>query len=111
MRQCRSIIVKKEILLMKENINIELLKNLKKVVWDYDLNEDQLKEIYFNNSPNYSISKEQLEVKLLNGFSWHHLLKVMGDNAFDLLKDDIINNIFPKSYRNELLNAKKILYG
>jgi len=78
------------------------------VVWDYDLNEDQLKEIYYNNSTNYSISKEQLEVKLLNSFSWHHLLIVMGDNAFDLLKDDIINNIFPKSYRNELLNAKKI---
>ncbi len=95
---------------MKRNeINNELITILKNAAWEYNFSTDQLIDIYFNDIKDYSISKGMLQVKLLNGYSWHKLIKVLGSDAFELLNDDIIKKVFPVSYRNELFNAKRIL--
>lgn len=94
---------------MKENINIEFRNMLRKVVWDHDISDKDIIDIYFNNIQSLSLNKEQIKAKLLNSFSWHKLLQVMGDQAYDLLQDDVIKKVFPPSYRDGLFNAKRIL--
>lgn len=84
---------------------------LRSVVWDYEMNEEQLIDAYLNDNTSYPLTKDKLKVKLLNRFTWHELIKAMGDGAFELLEDDIIKQIYPVSYRNELFDAKRILYG
>lgn len=92
-------------------INIqELTQMLKKVVWDYYIQENQLLDIYLDKTKSNSISSKELKTKLLNGFSWYKLIDVLGfDEAKKLLQDDIIKGIYPKSYRETIYNASKIL--
>lgn len=92
-------------------INIqELTQLLKKVVWDYNIQENQLVDIYFDNVKSNSLSSNELKTKLLNGFSWYKLIDVLGfEEAINLLQDDIIKGIYPKSYRETIYNASKIL--
>ena len=88
----------------------ELSQMLKKVVWDYNIQENQLIDIYFDNMKSNSLSSKELKTKLLNGFSWYKLIDVLGfEEAKKLLQDDIIKGIYPKSYRETIYNASIIL--
>lgn len=95
--------------MQKNKTNMEFHDMLRKVVWDHDISDETLFDVYFNNAQKLSLDKEDLKAKLLNSFSWHKLLQVMGSEAYDLLQDDVIKKVFPPSYRNGLSNAKRIL--
>lgn len=88
--------------------NLKIL--LKQVVWDYNFDDNDLVDIYLGKKTNPTISPNELMVKLLNGYSWHKLIKVLGrDVTKSLLTDEVLNCIYPKSYKKNLINARRIL--
>jgi hypothetical protein len=88
--------------------NLKIL--LKQVVWDYNFDENELVDIYFGKKTSPTISPKELMAKLLNGYSWHKLIKILGiDLTKNMLTDDVLNCIYPKSYKNNLINARRIL--
>ena len=95
---------------MEETKNIELEIALKNVFWDYNIDSKELVNIFYGISSTTSINRNIVCSKLLNGLSWHNLIKIIGLNeSIKLLDDNILRTIFPPSYRNSLFNAKRIL--
>jgi hypothetical protein len=96
---------------IKEPLTDEKLKViLKRVVWDYNISEDDLLEIYKGNMEGRGVNQVQLKAKLLNTYPWHQLIKWFGfETSRGFLKDEIIQMIFPASYRQKLFHAKRIL--
>lgn len=97
----------------EDTINIdELKKMLKSIVWDYNISEDDLVEIFLHDKKGYSMNKADVESRLLGYYSWHRLIRVLGyQQALKLLNDDAIVRIFPKSYRERLYGLRSILSG
>ncbi len=90
----------------------ELKKVLKRVVWDYNISPDELLAIFKGEKEGNSVNIIQLQAKLLNGYQWHDLIKWFGaDTVKSFLKDEVIQQIFPPSYKNKLYHAKEILRG
>jgi len=88
----------------------ELKVILKRVVWDYNITGDDLLEIYKGNMEGKGVNQAQLKAKLLNTYSWHQLIKWFGfETTQDFLRDEIVQLIFPASYRQKLFHAKRIL--
>ncbi|MBX3045283.1 MAG: hypothetical protein KIT33_10710 [Candidatus Kapabacteria bacterium] len=95
---------------MKLKPNIELENALKRVFWDYNIDAKELVDIFYSNSSNSSINRFMIQTKLLNGLSWHNLVRIVGLNeAIKMLDDNVIKTIFPMTYRNSIKNAKRIL--
>lgn len=88
----------------------ELKKMLKRVVWDYHIDEDELLEIFLYDKKGHAISGSQLKARLLNTYNWYYLLTFFGrDFATGLLKDEITRNLFPKSLKDKYVRARHIL--
>lgn len=83
---------------------------LKRVVWDYNIPEDELLEIFLYDKEGHAISGDQLKARLLNTYNWYYLLTFFGrDFTKDFLKDKITRNLFPKSSRDKYVRAGYIL--
>mgnify|MGYP001060713307 CR=1 FL=1 len=93
------------------NIDMNKLKALlKEVVWDYNISEDELLEIFLQNKEGYSMNKADIEARLLGYYSWHHIIRVLGyKRASELLNDEAITRIFPKTYQTKLYGLRSIL--
>lgn len=88
----------------------ELKVILKQVVWDYNISADDLLAIFKGKMEGKGVNELQLKAKLLNSYPWHQLINWFGfETALSFLKDEIIQMIFPVSYRKKILNAKRIL--
>lgn len=60
-------------------INIhELKKMLKRIVWDYNISEDDLLKIFLHNEKEHSMNKPDIESRLLGYYNWHRLIRVLG---------------------------------
>jgi len=97
---------------MKSNLNKieELPQMLKKVVWDYNIQESQLDDFFFVKIQSNSLSSIELKTILLNGNSKYKLIDVLGlDEAKKLLSDEITKGIYPNLYRDTTAKASKIL--
>lgn len=97
----------------KHNIDNDKLKALLKgVVWDYNISEEDLVEIFLHNKKGHSMNKADIEARLLGYYNWHHLIKTLGyERSVELLNDDAISRIFPKSYQQRLYGLRSILSG
>lgn len=92
-------------------INIkELKKMLKRIVWDYNIGEDDLLEIFLHGKTGHSMNQVDIESRLLGYYGWHRLIRVLGyERAKGLLNDEAIIRIFPKSYQTTLYGLRSIL--
>jgi hypothetical protein len=83
---------------------------IKGVVWDYNIGEDQLLEIFLHNKEGHSMDKADIEARLLGYYSWHYIIRVLGfERASALLNDEAIRRIFPKSFQTRLYGLRNIL--
>ena len=90
----------------------ELKIILKRVVWDYNISSEDLLAIFKGDKAGNSVDLIQLQAKLLNSYQWHQLIKWFGiETVKSYLKDEVIQKIFPPSYKNKLYHAKEILRG
>jgi hypothetical protein len=51
---------------------------LKTVVWDYNIGEEELLGIFLGNRKGISMSKADLEARLLAYYSWHTIIRALG---------------------------------
>jgi hypothetical protein len=83
---------------------------LKRVVWDYDLSEEQLVPIFKGLQQAGGLNQATLFARLLNGYSWYQLIQWFGfETTQTFLNDDAIAKVFPPSYRRKLIYAQQVL--
>lgn len=88
----------------------ELKIVLKRVVWDYNISPDDLLAIFKGEMEGRGVNMVQLKSRLLNSYSWYQLLDMFGyDGAVLLLKDEIIQLLWPKSVKSTYTNVKSLL--
>lgn len=97
--------------MLPNTVHIEELKEmLKGIVWDYNISEDELLQVFLDDKKGLSITRPEIETRLLGYYGWHRIIKVVGrDCAFDMLRDEVISRIFPKSYQKRLYGVRSIL--
>jgi|GEM_PF-2528207 len=90
----------------------ELKQMLQQVVWDYKIVPDELLEIFLQDKKGGSLTRRDLEIRLLSYYNWHKIIKAMGyQMALDMLSDEVISGVFPKSYQKRLYELRDILSG
>ena len=90
----------------------ELKNELKRIVWDYAIDEETLCNIFEGKTCMVSLSKEKLYARLLLSTSWYKLLDCLGINALkEILTDQVINLIWIKDMREKFIYAKNTLHG
>ena len=93
-------------------ITPEIKNELKRIVWDYSVDEDTLGAIFEGEMSTFSLNKEKLYARLLLSTSWYRLLDCLGINGLkEILTDQTINSIWIKDIREKFMYAKKVLYG
>ena len=93
-------------------ITPEIKNELKRIVWDYSIDEDTLAAIFEGKAATFSMNKEKLYARLLQSTKWYRLLDCLGVNGLkEILTDEVINSIWIKDIRERFFYAKKILHG
>ena len=93
-------------------ITPEIKNALKKIVWDYAIDETTLYAIFEGKTTTFSLNKEKLYSRLLVSTQWYKLLDCLGLNGLkEILTDEVINSIWVKDVREKFVYAKKTLNG
>lgn len=96
---------------MKQLPEEEIKKKLKAAFWDRSIDVDKLyQQLLDKSSDNYMIDKRQLFSRLLLSIDWYSLLKIIPSEKWNnLLDENNINLIFPKSLQKRFHYARRIL--
>jgi len=93
-------------------ITPELKKELKRIMWDYSVDENTLWAIWEGKSATFSLNRNKLRSRLLLSTSWYRLLDCLGLNGLkEVLTDEVINSIWIKDIREKFIYAQKALHG
>ena len=93
-------------------ITPELKNELKRIVWDYSIDENTLWDIFEGKSATFSLNKNKLYSRLLLSTPWYRLLDCLGLNGLkEVLTDEVINALWIKDIREKFIYAKKALHG
>jgi hypothetical protein len=87
-----------------------MLTLIKKVLWDYWLTDEEIMSIYQGNLVIGGMNDVKLKARLLNSYNWYTLVKELGfTNAKELLKPEVIGNLYPKSLQESYKYAARVL--
>ncbi len=93
-------------------ITPELKNELKRIIWDYSIDEQTLCNIFEGKTSTFSLTKEKLYARLLLSTSWYKLLDTLGINGLkEILTDKAIDSIWIKDIREKFIYAKNALHG
>ena len=93
-------------------ITPELKAELKRVMWDYSIDEDTLGAIWEGRSVTFSLNKNKLRSRLLLSTPWYRLLDCLDISGLkEILTDEVINSLWIKDIREKFIYAQKILHG
>lgn len=93
-------------------ITPEIRNELKRIVWDYSIDENTLCDIFEGKTSIFSLNKEKLYSRLLLSTKWYRLLDCLGLNGLkEILTDEVINSIWIKDIREKFIYARKVLHG
>ncbi len=93
-------------------ITPEIKSELKRVVWDYSVDEKTLWDIFEGKASTFSLTRDKLYSRLLLSTPWYRLLDCLGLNGIkEILTDEVINFIWIKDVREKFIFAKKVLHG
>ncbi len=91
-------------------MNKHIETKLRGMLWDYPsvMRENIFCQIV--SIPYEALQDEQLLLRTLNSLDWYDLIELLGPDALDgLLKDNIINKLYPVKRRDFYRNAKRLL--
>lgn len=92
--------------------NVEIKNELKRIMWDYLIDEDTLWAIFEGKMSTFSINKEKLCARLLISTPWYRLLDCLGVNGLkEILTEPTVNAIWIKDVREKFMYAKRALHG
>lgn len=87
-----------------------MLTLIKKVLWDYQLSDEEIMGIYQGRLVIGGINDVKLKARLLNSYNWYTLVKELGfNNAQELLKPEIIKLLYPKALQESYTYAARVL--
>ena len=93
-------------------ITPELKNEVKRIMWDYSINEETLWAIWEGKSVTFSLNQNKLYSRLLLSTPWYRLLDCLGISGLkEILTDEVINSIWIKDIREKFIYAKKALHG
>ena len=93
-------------------ITPELKKELKRIMWDYAVDEDTLWAVWEGKRATFSLNRDKLCSRLLLSTSWYRLLDYLGVNGLkEILTDDVIKSFWIKDIREKFIYAKEALHG
>ena len=93
-------------------INPKIKTELKRVVWDYAVDENTLVAIFEGKTATFSLSKEKLYSRLLLSTPWYRLLDCLGvEGLKEILTDELVNSIWIKDIREKFTYAREALHG
>ena len=93
-------------------ITPKLKTELKRIMWDYSIDENTLWDIFEGKRATFSLNKNKLYSRLLLSTSWYGLLDCLGINGLkEVLTDEVINSLWIKDIREKFSYAKKTLHG
>lgn len=97
---------------MPDSLKIEkMLYLIKKVLWDYQLTDEDVIRIYKGDLAIGGMNDVKLKARLLNSFNWYTLIKELGFNeAKELLQPDIIKFLYPRALQESYKYAARVLY-
>jgi len=90
----------------------EKLNLIRRIFWDYHLDDEDLKEILKNHHlPQKGISKKDFYQKLLKSYSWFTLLDFFGyEKLLEIIDNEqYIKGLFPSSLEQAYKNAARVL--
>ena len=86
----------------------QILKYLDKLTWDTPQSAEDLLRIL--KSPEINWEKKGLYIKILNFFYWHKVRHMIPPEQIpDILSDDVINGLFPRSLRDKYRYVRSLL--
>ncbi len=93
-------------------ITSELKNELKRVIWDYSVDDETLWTIFEGKKSTFSLNQEKIYMRLLLSTPWYRLLDCLGTGGLkEILTDQVINSIWIKDLREKFIYAKKVLHG
>lgn len=92
------------------NITPEIKLELKRVMWDYSVEESVLWDVFEGKMSTFSLNKEKLYSRLLMSTKWYRLMDCFGTNGLkEILTDKTIHLIWIKDIREKFIYAREIL--
>ena len=93
-------------------ITPELRNELKRIIWDYTIDEQTLWAIFEGKTSTFSLTQEKLYMRLLLSTPWYRLLDCLGITGLkEILTDRVIHSIWIKDIQEKFIYARKILNG
>lgn len=93
-------------------ITLGLKNELKRIMWDYTIDDETLWAIFEGKTSTFSLTQEKLYARLLLSTQWYRLLDHLGVSGLkEMLTDKVIDSIWIKDIRERLTYAKNILHG
>lgn len=93
-------------------ITPEIKNELKRIIWDYSIDENTLWDIFEGKSATFSLNKNKLYSRLLLSTPWYRLMDCLGLNGLkEVLTDEVINSIWIKDIREKFVYAQKTLHA
>ena len=93
-------------------ITPEIKNELKRILWDYSIDENTLWDIFEGKSATFSLNKNKLYSRLLLSTPWYRLMDCLGLNGLkEVLTDEVINSIWIKDIREKFVYAQKTLHA
>lgn len=91
-------------------MNTMILKQLKRCVWDYQIDDDSLIAIFENKKSMFSLTRDKLLARLLLSLSWYKLVDCFGLSGLkEVLTDRVIDLIHIKELRERFIYAKQAI--
>jgi len=91
-------------------LNILVKEALKKILWDYNIAEEEAILILEGKKKTFSLNKEKLYARLLLSVKWYSLLDMFGrEKIKELLSDKVLKYIRFKDIRDNFIYARRIL--
>ncbi len=93
-------------------ITAELKNELRRIMWDYAVDEATLWAIFEGKISTFSLNQEKLYSRLLMSTPWYRLLDCLSTKGLkEILTDKAINAIWIKDIREKFMYAKDALHG
>ena len=92
------------------NITPAIQEDLRRIVWDYDIDEATLTAVFMGRTRTFSLTREKLCSRLLISTPWYRLLAHFGIQGLrEILTDEAIRQIWISDVRDKFFYAKDAL--
>lgn len=89
----------------------EIIDRLKLLTWDIKTSPEELFLLLNGNQTKINgFTKQNLFTKILNGYNWHTVRKIIPESKLkEALSDEVVNGLFPRTLREKYKYVRSLL--